>query len=173
MNAVGRKTIAAAPKATNELEESERFILWAVRVWAAHHRAGSPLCGGFGRAFQRAGLQGEAALLYGIMEIAFAGAVRALDIRCVRCNQLGSDEGLLLASLSAAQRHDFSDCQNVLASFLAPVAARAAHARLATLGHHLAAAGICLPVRGAELTPQQSQSFARPRCLDPGAALIH
>ena len=89
------------PASKEELTDTERLLVWAVRVWVAHHKAGAVPCRGYSYAFIRVGLPDAPLLLHRLMQMVAAHARRGIDVRCIGCRQVSPDEGLVLAALAA------------------------------------------------------------------------
>lgn len=108
------------------LEASERFLLWAVRTWSAHHMDLRDVWLNLDVAFAQAGIRAALSPFDRMMNVLFRGLQRWPDIRCVRCPQLGADETRMLAALSDLQRHDLESARLRLTQFATRTAARVA-----------------------------------------------
>ena len=162
-----------------ELTSTERLLVWAIRVWVTHHRAGAVPCRGYSYGFIRVGLPDAPLLLHRLMQMVAAHARRKIDVRCIGCRQVSADEGRVLAALAAAQRGDLAAGQRLLGDLIEERAVNWAHAVLATLAAQMAAPEHRLPERGG-VPAKDPQPLApeltvdrQPVCVDPGAALVH
>lgn len=110
------------------LPATERFFLWAIRAWSAHHTDLSTIWWSLDHAFAQQKILDALASFDLLMSSLFAGLKRWPDIRCVACPRLGADEQQLLRALSHLQR------DNVVAARAAlQVCALASAARVMSL----------------------------------------
>lgn len=167
------------PTSKEELTDTERLLVWAVRVWVAHHKAGAVPCRGYSYAFTRVGLADAPLLLHRLMQMVAAHARRGIDVRCIGCPQVSPDEGRVLTALAAAQRGDLTAAQAPLRDLMEVAAVNWAHAVLATLAAQMTAPEHRLPLRGGKPIADLSHPApelageSRHACVDPGAALVH
>jgi hypothetical protein len=89
MNAISSE---GAVVAVAELPRAERFFLWAMRAWSAHHTDLSAIWWSLDQAFTHERIPQALAPFDQAMATVFTGLKRWPDIRCVACPRLGSDE---------------------------------------------------------------------------------
>ena len=165
--------------AREDLSATECLLVWAMRVWVAHHRAGAVPCRGYSYAFIRVGLPDAPLLLHRLMQVVAAHARRGIDVRCIGCPRVSPDEGRLLSALAAAQRGDLAAGQAPLRDLMDASAVNWAHAVLATLAAQMTAPEHRLPQRAGPsaarpLALAPAMTGDKPHaCVDPGAALVH
>jgi hypothetical protein len=154
-----------------ELRVAEVFVVTALRLWAAPHRASAQQhedwCGGFAAAgIDEAG----AAAFDGLFRIVVAAARRPLDVRCQRCAHLGADEAWLLQLVMLLQRARRAEAAFILIDWLPPAAARMAMTPSFAFASALAKVGLVVRLRhceAAEIHQQVSAAHVR------GCELVH
>jgi len=166
-----------------DLTATERLLVWAIRVWVAHHRAGAVPCRGYSYAFVRVGLPDAPLLLHRFMQLIAANARRGINIRCIGCPQVSPDERRVLTALAAAQRGELAVVQALLRDVIEDSTVNWVHAVLATLAAQMTTPEHRLPRRDRgtgerrEATPALTGPMlsgpARPACVDPGGSLVH
>lgn len=88
------------------LPTTERFFLWAIRAWSAHHTDLSAIWWSLDHAFAQEKIHDALEPFDQLMSSLFAGLKRWPDIRCVACPRLGTDERHLLHALSHLQHEN-------------------------------------------------------------------
>jgi hypothetical protein len=96
----------------------DRFFVWAIRAWAAHHMDITEIWWGLDRGFTQERMPKALIPFDHTMTLIFAGLTRWPDIRCVRCAYLGADEARLLDSFAALQRGDEAAARIALRSWV-------------------------------------------------------
>jgi hypothetical protein len=138
-----------------------------MRAWLMGFRHGKDCAdahrGLAGEAFLRAGVPQGMALIDDIFSALAVAALRAIDVRCLRCAHVSPDEALLLGAVAASQRQQHGIAWSALTRLLPPAAARAALPSLIALA---------VLMRDAELTiaPLDAEKCRAP---DLRAALAH
>lgn len=97
-------SIEGAVIAVAELPLAERFFLWAIRAWSAHHTDLSTIWWSLDHAFAQERMPAALAPFDQAMSALFAGLKRWPDIRCVACPRLGVDERQLLNAFAHLQQ---------------------------------------------------------------------
>lgn len=105
MNVANRVT---ADVGVANLPTTERFFLWAIRAWSAHHNDLSPIWWSLERAFACEDISPALPHFHSLMRELFAGLARWPDIRCVACPRLGDDEAHLLCMFAYVQTQNIS-----------------------------------------------------------------
>lgn len=128
MNAL---SIDGAVIAVAELPYAERFFLWAIRAWSAHHTDLSAIWWSLDHAFAQEKLPTALAPFDQAMSAVFAGLKRWPDIRCVACPRLGVDERQLLNAFAHLQHGNAAVARVALQTCVLGAAARvvACHAQ--------------------------------------------
>lgn len=123
---------------------AEQFTVWAIRSWVAGLKEGAARSFALQRGFDLAGIPEGAGTLDGLLSTVARGAVRSIDIRCVRCRWLSDDERALLAAIGGCQAGAKAAAHVVLGDFVVPAATRVAAEYAATLAADLARADLLL-----------------------------
>jgi hypothetical protein len=138
-----------------------------MRAWLMAYRHGKDCANAYrgiaGEGFLRAGVPQGMALIDDIFSALAVAALRAIDVRCLRCAHVSPDEALLLGAGAASQRQQLGIAWSALTRLLPPAAARAALPSLIALA---------VLMRDAELTiaPLDAEKCRAP---DLRAALAH
>jgi hypothetical protein len=134
-----------------ELRVAEAFIVTALRLWAAPHRAPGQQHGDWRGGFIAAGIDAAGAAAFdGLFRIVLAAARRPLDVRCHHCPRLGADEAWLLQLVMLLQRNRRAEAAAILADWLPPAAARMAMMPAFAFASALAGVGLVVPLRHCE-----------------------
>jgi hypothetical protein len=107
-----------SPLMVPDLPFADRFFVWAIRAWAAHHVDITEIWWGLDRGFTQERMPQALIPFDRTMTVIFAGLTRWPDIRCVRCAYLGADEARLLDSFAALQRGDEAVARSALRSWV-------------------------------------------------------
>lgn len=142
-----------------DLPTVERFFLWAIRTWAAHHDDVSPIWWSLDRAFAQERIDAALIPFDRLMSALFAGLKRWPDIRCVRCPSLGTQEAQLLGAFAQLQQNNQIGARLALQDWLQPAAARAVCDYVGECTRALAAADLRFAAANAQL--QQAASGTR------------
>lgn len=127
MNAI---TLDGAIVPVADLPRAERFFLWAIRAWSAHHTDLSAIWWSLDQAFGREQMPAALAPFDQAMTAVFAGLKRWPDIRCVACPRLGVDERQLLNAFSHVQHGNGAVARLALQACVVSSAARVIVRRL-------------------------------------------
>lgn len=95
---------AEVPICVATLPPTERFFLWAIRAWSAHHSDLTPIWRSLDHAFTQEHITAALEPFDQFMSALFAGLRRWPDIRCVACPRLGTDERQLLSAFAHLQQ---------------------------------------------------------------------
>jgi hypothetical protein len=154
-----------------ELRVAEAFVVTALRLWAAPHRAPTRSHADWRDGFVAAGIEETGAAAFDtLFRIVVASARRPLDVRCQRCAHLGADEAGLLQLVMLLQRARRIEAATILADWLPPAAARMAMTPAFGFATALAEIGLVIPLRhceAAEIHQQVSAAHVR------GCELVH
>jgi hypothetical protein len=119
--------------------------------------------------FQMAGVPDSLLGLDAILGAVAESALRPLDVRCLKCRNLGADEAFLLQAVSLAQRNRFIESARIIAEWLPPDETRIAHRHVRALAAEFREADLILPPR---LSPATESTRPAPYA-DAGLALVH
>jgi hypothetical protein len=145
------------------LSFAEQFLIWTIRAWVDGYKAGTGRAGLLREGFALAGAADGWLLVEEMMSIVAATARRPLDMRCLSCKTLGSDESALLVAVAGLQCEVEAPAIATLEEWLPPSASRAGLKLLGGLARELRRAGLLLPTPAALHT----------RVPDRGLALVH
>jgi hypothetical protein len=154
-----------------ELRVAEAFVVTALRLWAAPHRAPGQQHEDWWGGFVAAGIdEAGAAAFDTLFRIVVASAQRPLDVRCQHCAHLGADEAWLLQLVMLLQRARRAEAAIILADWLPPAAARMAMTPAFGFARALVEVGLVVPLRHCEAAEIHQQV---PAAHVRGCELVH
>ncbi|WP_193370122.1 hypothetical protein [Pelagibius marinus] len=173
--------LASAPDLA-ALEEQERGVVTAVRLWVSAYRQNEDALAAarrhFGCQFNAAGAlwgdprSGEDAglSLHAILRNTTLAAHRPVDVRCPTCPGLSPDEARLLEALAWLQRDLGEPAATALGDWLPPAALRLSLAPARGLAQSLLAAEQLLPLRAWDLAALEAAATEPRRPTETTAA---
>jgi hypothetical protein len=163
--------VYAAKTPLTELQTSELFVVMSLRLWVSAYLDPTGAGGNWRSGFDAAGLDDAGRDAFdALLRTVAATALRALDVRCPRCRELGEDEGRLLQLLSLLQRGRRSGAAAILADWMPSAAARLALISAHGFATSLRDRGLNIPLRHSEAARGARPSASA--CADRGLALV-
>ena len=162
----GQKTVL------RELNDPERLIAWAMRVWVVGAREKISADEVLRSSFARAGAPQALPVLDNMMAVVAAGAARRIDISCVCHDRLSPDERTILDAIALFQAGDTLETPLMLRSFLTPEAAIAGAGMMRRLAAVMSGAGLSL--RASQASTRLYAIAAEPGIADwSGSMTVH
>jgi len=121
------QTSAAADAGECSLETmpfAAQFAIWAARAWVTALKLDQSFASVSGDTFRRFELTAAETALDELFTIVATSATRQIDIRCMKCRMVSSDESLFQEALAAAQADNAFGAYEALRQWLPPAAAR-------------------------------------------------
>jgi hypothetical protein len=146
-----------------DLDTAKLLTITTLRLWAAPHREPHK-----DHPYWKSGLNAAGLEPFGVngfdtlMWIALAAGRRQLDIRCLNCPALGTDEAWMLQMVNHSQFGLYQEAANILGLWMIGPAVRAGVVHLNLFARSLSDAGLIveLPTGGARVLPTQTMSAA-------------
>ena len=132
---------------TADLGAAEAFAVTVLRLWAAPYRQPDMPHPDWRLGFAAAGAEDGSEPFDALFRIVVGRALRALDVRCPRCQHVGTDEVAFLRMVRLLQNHRWSMAETILADWLPAEALGPALAQATLFATAIAAAGLALPAR--------------------------
>ena len=126
---------------------ADRFLLWAVRLWARGFRGDEAVRGRLEDAFDMCHAPRAVEALDDLLLSLAAGTLRSIEINCPCCREISVDEVALLSWIGDLQRGDAARVERELAALLRPGVVPAARRHVERLSESLAHAGLELRPR--------------------------
>lgn len=101
-----------------------QFAIWAARAWVTALKLDQSFATVSGDTFRRFELSAAETALDELFTIIATSASRQIDIRCMKCSLVSSDETLFQEALAAAQADNAFGAYDALRQWLPPAAAR-------------------------------------------------
>jgi len=133
-----------------DLASAESFVVTVLRLWAAPYKQPDIQHPDWRAGFAAADAEDGQQPFDTLFRTVVAHSLRALDVRCLRCTNLGEDELTFLAMVGLLQRHRWAEAETLLAEWLPPEATHPALAQATLFATAIAAAGLILPHRSTE-----------------------
>ena len=120
-------------------------ILWCMRLWLAGKLGTANTSSRIERMAAQLDVADAGHFIEGYMEALNRGALRSIEIGCLRCPLIGRDEQMLLDALGLAQERRTFEALLLLGEVFCPEGARAALHNAEGIGRALAGVGRFLP----------------------------
>jgi hypothetical protein len=134
----GERSLEAMPFAA-------QFAIWAARAWVTALKLDQSFVVVSGDTFRRFELTAAETALDELFTIIAASATRQIDIRCMKCRMVSSDETLFQEALAAAQADNAFGAYDALRQWLPPAAARIGFRALYRFAHLLGEKQLHMP----------------------------
>ena len=155
------------------LSPAEGFVVTVLRLWAAPYKQPDVQHPDWREGFAAAGADEAQQPFDTLFRIVVASSTRALDVRCLRCPNIGEDEVAFLTMVRMLQRHRWAEVETLLADWLPDETTRPALAQATLFATAIAAAGLILPQHASgggergRVTPfPRAYARNRPACIE-------
>ena len=135
----------------NKLNTAENVLLCVIRNWVASVNENEDPRPFLGRAFDAAGILDGAPMFDELMLLTASTGLRSMDIRCQKCEVLGTGEKDILSVISFFQSARVHWGYNRLLSWLPATSARKAFPLARGLSNTMSDAGLCVELRNEYL----------------------
>jgi hypothetical protein len=145
---------ADAERSLDSLPFAGQFAIWSARAWVTALKLDQSFATVSGDTFQRFELAAAETALDELFTIVATSATRQIDIRCMKCRMVSSDEALFQEALAAAQADNAFGAYEALRQWLPPAAARIGFRALYRFAHLLGEKQLRLPAVAAVVETQ-------------------
>ena len=135
----------------NKLNTAENFLVCVIRNWVASVNDNEDPRPFLGRVFDAAGILDGALMFDELMLLTTSTAYRGMDIRCEKCEVLGTGEKDILSVVSFFQLARVHWGYNRLLSWLPATSARKAFPLARGLSNVMSKVGLCVELRNEYL----------------------
>ena len=125
----------------SSLPATERFVVWAARVWITAHCEGQMPCRRLQDMFHHLQLQDCLGPFYSLLSLLMNEGSRDLDFRCPCCRSLGEDERKMVTLFAAFQQGATQVAEVVLENWMPPQASQRAAYPARLVAHCMAENG--------------------------------
>jgi len=160
LDALGPSPVADGEPTLDSMPFAAQFAIWAARAWVTALKLDQSFATVSGDTFRRFDLGAAEGALDELFTVIATSATRQIDIRCLKCRRVSSDEALFQVSLAAAQADKAFDAYEALRQWLPPAAARVGFRALYRFAHLLSEKQLRMTPVGAAQSARQMPSVA-------------